>query len=134
MNEYTNKLKLEEDIENLPSITIEEPNVIFNDDIEKDLSDDYIYARKKLAYIMNACEAVLDHAINEIPNNPGPRPVEAVSSLIKTMNETCDRMLNLHEKMKKIKPKEEKIITSEDKTTIKTTINDIIDQFNLKQE
>jgi len=130
IKQFTNNIDISNDIESLPQIEINTDEVKFNDDIDDDITDDYKYSREKLMYAMSAIEAVMKHAITDMSNNPGPRPVEAFSSLIKTLNETSDRIFSLHEKMKKINPKKEEIIESDTNDApkkIKATINDIID-------
>ena len=128
--DITDKLDIDEDIAQLPQITIIEPEVKFNVDIEEDITDDYQYARKKLMHMMAASEAVMIHCVRDLSNNPGPRPTEAFSSLVKVINETTDRIFSLHEKMQKIKPKKETESTTEDgKKTVKVTVNDIIDSL-----
>ena len=128
--DITDKLDIDEDIEQLPQINIIEPEVKFNDDLEIDITDDYQFARRKLMLVMSASEAVMVHSVKEMANDPGPRQTEAFSSLIKVINETTDRIFSLHEKMQKIKPKKEIESTTEDgKKTVKVTVNDIIDSL-----
>lgn len=130
--DFTNNLDIKNDKEQLPSIEAEEIDVVFNDDPDVDITDDYKYSREKLINMIQLSEAVLNHAVKDMSQNPGPRPVEAFSTLIKTINETHDRLFSIHEKMKKITtPKE--IKQNEDKPkTIRATVNDIIDELSNK--
>lgn len=131
ITKFTNKIGLDEDKESLPQIEIEEIDVKFNDNISDDITDDYKHSRIKLMYVMTAAEAVMKHSIKDMSENPGPRSVEAFSSLVKTMNETCDRIFSLHEKMKKINPKPESTSSKDDREkTVSATVNEIIDKLD----
>lgn len=126
--EFTDKLDIEE---SAPKIEIKDVVVKFNEDSSIDVDDDYKYTRGKLIFAIEASESVLKHAINDMSDNPGPRPVEAVSSLIKTQNDTCDRLISLHDKMKKIKPKvQETVVDEKGEKKITGTVNDIIDAMH----
>jgi hypothetical protein len=128
LTQFTKNLNIDEDKEDLPEIEIDTIDVQFNNDVEDDITDDYKYSRKKLINVIQSAEGVMKHALMDMKNNPGPRPVEAFSTLIKVMNETHTNLMNLHEKMKKIKPS--KPIENNDKDKpIQSTINDIIDKI-----
>jgi len=128
ITKFTNTLDMGDDVESLPQIEIEEIDVIFNDNIDDDITDDYKYSRQKLMYAMTASEAVMKHALRDMSDNPGPRSVEAFSTLLKVTNEVCEKIFSLHEKMKKINPKKEQpVLDDDDKPkTMRATINDII--------
>lgn len=128
---FTKGLDIMDDKEDLPEIEIEEIEINFNDDIGDDIIEDYRYTRKKLINMIQSAEGVLKHALTDMKNNPGPRPVEAFSSLLKTMNETHKEIFSLHEKMKKInqKPKEQEVEDGKPKK-LTATVNDIIDAMS----
>lgn len=130
--DFMNKCNIQDDIDQVNSdIEPEEFDVIFNDDKELDLDADYKYTRTKLINTIQLSEAILNRSVKQLKDDCSARMVEATSSLIKTINETHDRLFSVHEKMRKIKPKEEsKTKESDKKTTIKATINDIIDQMD----
>lgn len=130
--DFMNKCSIQDDIDQVNSdIEPEEFDVIFNEDKELDLDADYQYTRRKLINTIQLSEAILNRSVKQLKDDCSARMIEATSSLIKTINETHDRLFSVHEKMRKIKPKEEsKTKESDKKTTIKATINDIIDQMD----
>lgn len=124
---FATDMNLKSDIEDLPEIEIHEPDIVFNDDQEQDILDDYQYSRRKIIFAIEASEAVLKHAVKDMSNNPGPRPVEAFSSLVKVINDTCGQLITLHDKMKKMETKKD---PEEKNGLTKININDIINEFS----
>lgn len=130
--DFMNKCNIQDDIDQVNSdIEPEEFDVVFNDDKELDLDDDYKYTRRKIINIIQLGEAILNRSVKQLSVDCSARMIEATSSLIKIVNESHEKLFHVHEKMRKIKPKEEsKTKELDKKTTIKATINDIIDQMD----
>ena len=127
--DFMDKMNLDDDKKDIPGIEIEDRELTFNLDKDLDINDDYKYSREKIVYMIEACEAVLKHTVKELPQNFKPSAVEAFSSLVKTMNESCERLVSLHEKIKKITPQPPKESKDEEgkPKTVRATVNEIID-------
>ena len=137
LKQFTQNLDISDDKEDLPDIEIEEIEIKFNDNIKDDIIDDYRYSRVKLVNMIQSAEGVLKHALIDMKNNPGPRPIEAFSGLLRAMNETSGKIFDLHEKMKKFQKEDEKDKNQKPEKddsgkpkTLKANINDIIDAMN----
>lgn len=109
------------------SIKIKKINISFNDDLHEDIFEDYKIIREHLVNSIAVGETVLEEAVLDLRNNLSARTIEACSTILKTIVDSSEKVLNLHEKMRKILPKEEKEELVMDKKTLKANINDIID-------
>jgi len=125
--------ELEDEIVEDVIITPEE--CIFDDENpDADIIEDYRFIRKKLRYSIAACEKVLQQSLRDLVSNPSPRGVEGCSTIIKAITECTSQMLDVHGKVKKMKPvKNEELNGSEEggskKDKVKATINDILESM-----
>ena len=87
-------------LEDLMPIDYEEAE--FNEDSTDDLVDDYKYIRNKLRYSIAVSEAILKKSMVLMALEPSARVIEGCSTIIKTMGDLTDKMVDLHGKRKKI--------------------------------
>jgi len=96
-----------------------------------DVWDDYVFIRKKLRFSIAACEKVFEQALHDLASNPSPRVVEASATIIKTLTDCTSQLLDLHTKIKAIKPKKE--LDSENtvdgrKNSVISSIDEILEE------
>ena len=123
-------IDLSEDKKCINRISIKKEDVLFNDNTENDINDDYKYSRKKIHNIIEISESVLDYAVENLNLNDGSaRNIEAVTALIKTICDSTEKLVSLHEKIKKITPHPPKESKDEEgkPKTVRATVNEIID-------
>lgn len=103
---------------------------------DNDIIEDYKFVRTKLRYAIAACETVLGRALTQLATDPAPRVVEGCSTIIKTITDSTSQLLDVHQKINKMRPvKEPDPITgeldSDGKTpSISAGINDLLSAFD----
>jgi len=115
------------DIEPLPPLEVKRININFSEDCHDDIHEDYKILRERLINSIAVGETVLEVATNDLQNNLSARTIEACSTILKTIVDSSEKVLNLHEKMLKFIPKEPKEAKETDKKTVTANINDILD-------
>lgn len=125
---------LEDDLEDDLLVDIEvipEECNFDKDNPDNDISEDYIFIRKKLRYSVAACEKVLDQALRSLITSPTPRGIEGCSTIIKTITDCTGQLLDTHSKIKKMVPpkKDEKEELNDDGSIKSFTVNDVIEQM-----
>ena len=108
-------------------IEIKKIDINFNDDIHEDIFEDYKIIREHLINSIAVGETVLEEAVHDLRNNLSARTIEACATILKQVVDSSEKTMNLHEKMRKLLPKEKGKETGDDKKTLKANINDIID-------
>jgi hypothetical protein len=123
-------------IDDIDPLTVEEDDCTFSENPEDDVVEDYKMIRKKLRYCMSAGEAILNEALKDVKLNMNARTFEGTSILLKTIVDSGKELLNIHEKLKKIKkietPKEDKPGDQKDGEagSIKGKMSDILDTMD----
>ena len=84
--------------------------------LEKDLSADYETVRKNLRELVDVGKGALDGVLAVALEGDSPRAYEVVAMMIKTLSEANREVLDLHEKVKKIR-KQENITNNVSNTT-----------------
>jgi hypothetical protein len=124
---------LEDDIAN--TIIIEPEDCTFDEaNPDNDVFEDYKFIRKKLRFSIAACEKVFENALRDLASNPSPRVVEGCATIIKTITECTGQILDLHTKIKSIKPRKEVDLTVDGengiKTAVRSSVDEILDEAN----
>jgi len=125
-------------IEDIDPLAVEEDECTFSENPEDDVIEDYKMIRKKLRYCMSAGEAILTEALKDVKLNMNARTFEGTSILLKTIVDSGKELLNIHDKLKKIKkieiPKDSETDTSENDSkkgeVIKGKMSDILDTMD----
>jgi hypothetical protein len=122
-------------IDDIDPLAVEEDECTFSDNPEDDVVEDYKMIRKKLRYCMNAGEAILNEALKDVKLNMNARTFEGTSILLKTIVDSGKELLNIHEKLKKIKkietPKPKADVEKEGEAgSIKGKMSDILDTMD----
>lgn len=71
-----------------------------------DLEKDYKYSRETLEEILVQGRVAISDALRVAQDSEHPRAYEVVGSLIKTVGDVTDKLLDLQEKMKRLEEKE----------------------------
>jgi len=79
---------------------------IKDEDIEKDLSADYTTVRKNLRELVDCGKGALDGIMTVALEGDSPRAYEVVAQMIKTLAEANREVLDLHDRVKKIRKTE----------------------------
>ena len=74
--------------------------------LEKDLSVDYETVRKNLRELVDVGQGALDGVLAVALEGDSPRAYEVVAMMIKTLSEANREVLDLHDKVKKIRKQE----------------------------
>lgn len=77
-----------------------------NELLEKDLSADYETVRKNLRELVDVGKGALDGVLAVALEGDSPRAYEVVAMMIKTLSEANREVLDLHDKVKKIRKQE----------------------------
>jgi len=121
-----NELEIPDEIEPLEIIV---PEVEFNEsNPEKDVIKDYQFARKKYMTFIATGEAILKHEMGNYRIDRSARLIEAISLLIKTVGDQTDKLIQLQEKLKKIRPNDNSVEENENAVNL----NDIVKMINEK--
>ncbi len=84
--------------------------------MEKDLSTDYETVRNNLRELVDVGKGALDGVLAVALEGDSPRAYEVVAMMIKTLSEANKEVLDLHDKVKKIR-KQENITNNVSNTT-----------------
>ena len=105
-------MKLDETFNIEPSVltTYEKQEVVKSDSMEKDIKNDYDYARENYYNLVENGNVALEDLIELAKQSEHPRAYEVVGQLIKTLGDTTSQITTLHEKQMKLsasKPEKE---------------------------
>ena len=74
-----------------------------DEDVEKDLSADYAAVRKNLRELVDCGKGALEGILTVALEGDSPRAYEVVAQMIKTLAEANREVLDLHDRVKKIR-------------------------------
>jgi DNA-binding ferritin-like protein len=107
-----------EESENLPQI-IEEPNKIFFGELDDDLKNDYETSRENLNELIEKGKSAFDDILTIARETEKGRDFEVAATMLKTVLEANEKMLDMHKKIREISNYKQK---EETKTNIKNAI------------
>jgi DNA-binding ferritin-like protein len=107
-----------EESENLPQI-IEEPNKIFFGELDDDLKNDYETSRENLNELIEKGKSAFDDILTIARETEKGRDFEVAATMLKTVLEANEKMLDIHKKIREISNYKQK---EETKTNIKNAI------------
>lgn len=107
-----------EDIENLPQV-IEEPNKIFFGELDDDLKNDYETSRENLNELIEKGKSAFDDILTIARETEKGRDFEVAATMLKTVLDANEKMLDMHKKIREISNYKQK---EETKTNIKNAI------------
>lgn len=94
---------------------------------EEDINQDYNIVREKLMTAIVRSGEVIDEAVRSVKSDSSPRTIEAASSIIKTLTENAGKLMDLHDKVRKIqresREEKEDPKTSIDKNEVRGTMS-----------
>jgi hypothetical protein len=136
LKNINNALDINDDLEDdvAAEILIEPEECTFDEENpDNDVFEDYKFIRKKLRFSIAACEKVFENALRDLASNPSPRVVEGCATVIKTITECTSQILDLHSKIKAIKPRKEIDHTKDGggvASVVRSSIDEILDEAN----
>ena len=109
-------------------VELEEVNVV-SEGTEKDIIEDYYFAREKIITSIVRTAEVLDSAVKETKMAPSPRAIEAAAAIAKNLNDATANLLKLHESFRIIErtnsiEEKEKGLNTED--SVNLTLSDLL--------
>jgi hypothetical protein len=107
-----------EESENLPQI-IEEPNKIFFGELDDVLKNDYETSRENLNELIEKGKSAFDDILTIARETEKGRDFEVAATMLKTVLEANEKMLDMHKKIREISNYKQK---EETKTNIKNAI------------
>lgn len=107
-----------EEIENLPQVT-EESNKIFFGELDDDLKNDYEASRENLNELIEKGKSAFDDILTIARETEKGRDFEVAATMLKTVLDANEKMLDMHKKIREISNYKQK---EETKTNIKNAI------------
>jgi len=107
-------MKLDETFNIEPSVlaTYEKQEVVKSDSMEKDIKNDYDYARENLYNLVENGNVALEDLIELAKQSEHPRAYEVVGQMIKTLGDTTSQLTTLHEKQMKLNASKPEKVTN----------------------
>ena len=107
-------MKLDETFNIEPSVltTYEKQEVVKSDSMEKDIKNDYDYARENYYNLVENGNVALEDLIELAKQSEHPRAYEVVGQLIKTLGDTTSHITTLHEKQMKLNASKPEKVTN----------------------
>ena len=93
------------------NIQSEEQEIIAPDNSNKDVEDDYDYARRNLRDLIDSGMGDLDRVMEIARQSESPRAFEVATNLLKTLTDTNKDLLELAKKKKDLTQEKEKVQT-----------------------
>jgi hypothetical protein len=90
-----------EDTASLPAVT--EPATVPSVEVISDIEEDYRTARETLNSLVEKGKIAVDNIMDVAKETEHPRAYEVVATLIKTVADTTDKMMDLHKKVNEVK-------------------------------
>ena len=91
------------------NIQSEEQEIIAPDNSNKDVEDDYDYARRNLRDLIDSGMGDLDRVMEIARQSESPRAFEVATNLLKTLTDTNKDLLELAKKKKDLTQEKEKV-------------------------
>lgn len=125
------------EIDDVEPIAVMIPDVLT--DKEEPINDaisDYEYIRRQSIKNIATCDAILTHALSTMNCEPSPRYVESCATLIDTSMKCSKSLIEIHEKLKKLRLKNETYDNDERSTTEKIACNvsDVVNEIRKSME
>lgn len=107
-------MKLDETFGIEPQIlrTYEKQEVVKSDSMEKDIKNDYDYARENLYNLVENGNVALEDLVELAKQSEHPRAYEVVGQMIKTIGDTTSQLTILHEKQMKLNASKPEKVTN----------------------
>ena len=107
-------MKLDETFGVEPQVltTYEKQEVPKSDSMEKDIKNDYDYARENLYNLVENGNVALEDLIELAKQSEHPRAYEVVGQMIKTLGDTTSQLTILHEKQMKLNASKPEKVTN----------------------
>ena len=107
-------MKLDETFNIEPSVltTYEKQEVVKSDSMEKDIKNDYDYARENYYNLVENGNVALEDLIELAKQSEHPRAYEVVGQMIKTLGDTTSQLTILHEKQMKLNASKPEKVTN----------------------
>jgi hypothetical protein len=107
-------MKLDETFGIEPQVltTYEKQEVVKSDSMEKDIKNDYDYARENLYNLVENGNVALEDLIELAKQSEHPRAYEVVGQMIKTLGDTTSQLTILHEKQMKLNASKPEKVTN----------------------
>jgi len=120
----------------LPKVIEEKPPILF-DNLEKDLMTDYEKTRENLDELIERGKEALEDILSIAKDSEKARDFEVAATLIKTITDTNQSIIDLHKKIRDIANYKQQ---SENNTTIKnalfvgstTELSKLVKELNMK--
>jgi hypothetical protein len=100
---------LDIEVSSMTEITVEKKNSIIKKDSVNsavDIDSDYEYTRGQLYSLIEKGQEAIDSILEVAQQSDHPRAYEVAGQLIKNVGDVTDKLLDLQQKMKKIKEEE----------------------------
>ena len=107
-------MKLDETFGVEPQVltTYEKQEVPKSDSMEKDIKNDYDYARENYYNLVENGNVALEDLIELAKQSEHPRAYEVVGQMIKTLGDTTSQITTLHEKQMKLNASKPEKVTN----------------------
>ena len=107
-------MKLDETFGIEPQVltTYEKQEVVKSDSMEKDIKNDYDYARENYYNLVENGNVALEDLIELAKQSEHPRAYEVVGQMIKTLGDTTSQITTLHEKQMKLNASKPEKVTN----------------------
>jgi hypothetical protein len=107
-------MKLDETFGIEPQVltTYEKQEVVKSDSMEKDIKNDYDYARENYYNLVENGNVALEDLIELAKQSEHPRAYEVVGQMIKTLGDTTSQLTILHEKQMKLNASKPEKVTN----------------------
>ena len=107
-------MKLDETFGIEPQVltTYEKQEVVKSDSMEKDIKNDYDYARENYYNLVENGNVALEDLIELAKQSEHPRAYEVVGQMIKTLGDTTSQLTILHEKQMKLSASKPEKVTN----------------------
>jgi hypothetical protein len=120
------------DIDDVDPINVTVPEIKNDIDIPvNDAISDYEYIRSQSIKNIATCEAILTHALSTMTCDPSPRHIESCSTLIDTSMKCSKSLIEIHEKLQKLRVASDPTNSLKSDTTIENfvgSVKDVLEQ------
>jgi hypothetical protein len=120
------------DIDDVDPIEVTVPEIKNDTDVPvNDAISDYEYIRSQSIKNIATCEAILTHALSTMTCDPSPRHIESCSTLIDTSMKCSKSLIEIHEKLQKLRVASNSDNSSKPDTVIEKfvgSVKDVLEQ------
>lgn len=126
-------------IDDIEPIKVNVPEIITNkEDPIQDVISDYEYIRKQSIKSIASCDTILTHVLGSLTCEMSPRHIEGCSAIIDTQIKCSKGLIEIHEKLKKLrqKPETTNTVNDNDEATLVGSVKDVLKIVNkqMKEE